>query len=266
MGWRRCSVRLIYGSARRLHEPVDMDNKRYYKEAGGRQILEEGSTRQLDVVVHRRQVLAYATHGINTIPFFIFYSMFGFQRVGDLGLGRVRHVDARFRARWHRWPHHAEWRGIAASGWPQPRACHTGSDLPVLDPAFAYELAVIIEDGIKRMRWAIRRRHLLLPDADERAVRTPPEPDGCATASSKGVSVSPTSKPTRGCARSVWQRYLPDLGSRSTEDSRRELTWVPTSGASRATSTCIAMAMLASAGIGCTRPTSHEVPYARRRP
>jgi pyruvate dehydrogenase E1 component len=57
---------------------------------------------------------AYSVHGVATIPFYIFYSMFGFQRVGDLDLGRRRPALARLPARRHLRPHHAEWRRPAA--------------------------------------------------------------------------------------------------------------------------------------------------------
>src|SRR5262249_17241449 len=66
-----------------LYEPVDMDTLLYYKEAKDGQILEEGITEAGSISSFIAAGTAYATHGVNTIPFFIFYSMFGFQRVGD---------------------------------------------------------------------------------------------------------------------------------------------------------------------------------------
>src|SRR5881409_1722142 len=84
----------IYSSIGQKYEPVDVNTLLYYKEAKDGQILEEGITEAGSMGSFIAAGTAYATHGINTIPFFIFYSMFGFQRVGDLiwaaGDSRVR--------------------------------------------------------------------------------------------------------------------------------------------------------------------------------
>ena len=74
----------IYSHVGQLYEPVDMDTLLYYKEAKEGQILEEGITEAGSISSFIAAGSAYATHGINTIPFFIYYSMFGMQRVGDL--------------------------------------------------------------------------------------------------------------------------------------------------------------------------------------
>ena len=74
----------IYSSRGQLYEPVDIDTLMYYKEAKDGQILEEGITEAGSMSSFIAAGTAYATHGINTIPFFIYYSMFGLQRIGDL--------------------------------------------------------------------------------------------------------------------------------------------------------------------------------------
>ena len=74
----------IYSHVGQKYEPVDMDTLLYYKEAQDGQILEEGITEAGSMSSFIAAGTAYATHGVNTIPFFIYYSMFGFQRVGDL--------------------------------------------------------------------------------------------------------------------------------------------------------------------------------------
>src|SRR5579884_3091606 len=74
----------IYSSVGQLYEPVDMDTLLYYKEAKDGQILEEGITEAGSISSFIAAGCAYSNHGINTIPFFIYYSMFGFQRIGDL--------------------------------------------------------------------------------------------------------------------------------------------------------------------------------------
>ena len=74
----------IYSHTGQLYEPVDIDTLLYYKEAQNGQILEEGINEAGSMSSFIAAGTAYATHAINTIPFFIYYSMFGFQRIGDL--------------------------------------------------------------------------------------------------------------------------------------------------------------------------------------
>ena len=74
----------IYSHVGQLYEPVDRETLLYYKEAVDGQILEEGITEAGSMSSFIAAGTSYATHGINMIPFFIYYSMFGFQRIGDL--------------------------------------------------------------------------------------------------------------------------------------------------------------------------------------
>src|SRR4030081_126754 len=74
----------IYSNVGQLYEPVDMDTLLYYKESTDGQILEEGINEAGSLASFIAAGTAYSIHHVNTIPFFIFYSMFGFQRVGDL--------------------------------------------------------------------------------------------------------------------------------------------------------------------------------------
>src|SRR5205823_9281487 len=74
----------IYASGGQLYRPVDSDVLMYYKEAQNGQILEEGITEAGGMASFTAAGTAYANVGVPTIPFFIYYSMFGFQRVGDL--------------------------------------------------------------------------------------------------------------------------------------------------------------------------------------
>ncbi len=141
----------IYSSVGQLYEPVDMDTLLYYKEAKNGQILEEGITEAGAMCSFIAAGTAYANHGINTIPFFIYYSMFGFQRIGDLIWAAADHADAGLPARRNGRAHDAGWRRIAASGRQQPCAGLPVPNLLAYDPAFAYEIAVIIQDGIRRM-------------------------------------------------------------------------------------------------------------------
>jgi pyruvate dehydrogenase E1 component len=141
----------IYSSAGQKYEPVDVNTLLYYKEAKDGQILEEGITEAGSMGSCIAAGTAYATHGINTIPFFIYYSMFGFQRIADFIWAAA---DMRMR-------------GFLLGG-TSGRTTLMGEGLqhqdgnshvlalPVpnlraYDPAFAYEVAVIIQDGIRRM-------------------------------------------------------------------------------------------------------------------
>jgi pyruvate dehydrogenase E1 component len=128
-----------------------MDTLLYYKEAKDGQILEEGITEAGSISSFIAAGSAYATHGVNTIPFFIYYSMFGFQRIGDFIWAaadtRVRGfllggTAGRTTLAGEGLQHQDGQSHVLALSVPNCRA---------YDPAYAYELAVIIEDGIKRM-------------------------------------------------------------------------------------------------------------------
>ena len=141
----------IYSSVGQLYEPVDMSTLLYYKEAKDGQILEEGITEAGSISSFIAAGTAYATHGINTIPFFIYYSMFGFQRIGDLIW-----AAADQRTRGFLLGGTAGRTTLAGEGLQhQDGHSHvTALSVPNLlayDPAFAYEIGVIIQEGIKRM-------------------------------------------------------------------------------------------------------------------
>src|SRR6188508_896398 len=141
----------IYSHVGQLYEPVDMDTLLYYKEAKEGQILEEGITEAGSISSFIAAGTAYATHRINTIPFFIYYSMFGMQRVGDLVW-----AAADTRTRGFLLGGTAGRTTLAGEGLQhQDGHSHLLSlavpNLVSYDPAYGYEIAVIIEDGIRRM-------------------------------------------------------------------------------------------------------------------
>jgi pyruvate dehydrogenase E1 component len=74
----------IYAHSGQLYEPVDSEMLLYYKESKEGQVLEEGINETGAISSFIAAGTAYATHGLNTIPIFVLYSMFGFQRIGDL--------------------------------------------------------------------------------------------------------------------------------------------------------------------------------------
>jgi len=141
----------IYASQGQLYEPVDSKQLLYYREAKDGQILEEGINEAGSMASFIAAGTAYCTHGINTIPFFIFYSMFGFQRIGDLiwAAGDMRTkgfllggTSGRTTLNGEGLQHQDGHSHLLASAIP---------NLVAYDPAFAYEIAVIIQDGIRRM-------------------------------------------------------------------------------------------------------------------
>src|ERR1700734_3079586 len=141
----------IYSSVGQKYEPVDVNTLLYYKEAKDGQILEEGITEAGSMASFIAAGSAYATHGINTIPFFIYYSMFGFQRIGDLIW-----AAADMRCRGFLLGGTAGRTTLSGEGLQHQDGNSHVLALPVpnlrsYDPAYAYELSVIIEDGIRRM-------------------------------------------------------------------------------------------------------------------
>lgn len=141
----------IYSHVGQLYEPVDMDTLLYYKESTDGQILEEGINEAGSLASFIAAGSAYSIHHVNTLPFFIFYSMFGFQRVGDLIW-----AAADTRCRGFLLGGTAGRTTLAGEGLQHQDGNSQLLAYPVpncvtYDPAFAYELAVIIEDGIRRM-------------------------------------------------------------------------------------------------------------------
>jgi len=141
----------IYAHGGQLYEPVDSEQIAYYKEAKDGQILEEGITEAGSISSFAAAGTAYSLHGINMIPFYIYYSMFGFQRVGDsiwaaadmrakgfLIGGTAGRTTLNGEGLQHQDGHSL----LNAIAFPTVRA---------YDPAFRYELTVIVMEGLKRM-------------------------------------------------------------------------------------------------------------------
>ncbi len=141
----------IYSSVGQLYEPVDASMLLSYTEAKNGQILEEGITEAGSMADATAAGTAYATHGEPMIPFFMFYSMFGFQRIGDLiwsfadsrGRGFLLGCTAgRTTLNGEGLQHEDGHSHVLASAVPNCKA---------YDPAFAFETAAIVRDGLKRM-------------------------------------------------------------------------------------------------------------------
>ena len=141
----------IYSSVGQRYEPVDVNTLLYYKEAKDGQILEEGITEAGSMGSFIAAGTAYATHGINTIPFFIFYSMFGFQRIADFIWAAADMRVRGFMLGGTSGRTTLSGEGLQHQDGNSHVLALTVPNLRAYDPAFAFELAVIIEDGIRRM-------------------------------------------------------------------------------------------------------------------
>jgi pyruvate dehydrogenase E1 component len=167
----------IYSRLGQLYDPVDRDNLLYYREAKDGAVLEEGINEAGAMCSFIAAGTSYATHGINTIPFFIFYSMFGFQRIGDLVW-----AAADMRTRGFLLGGTAGRTTLAGEGLQHQDGNSHVLALPVpnlvaYDPAFAYELAVIIRDGIHRM-FEMQEDILYYLTVMNEPYRMPPMPPG----------------------------------------------------------------------------------------
>ena len=141
----------IYAHGGQKYEPVDLHTLLYYKEAKDGQILEEGITEAGSVCSFTAAGTAYSTHGINTIPFFIFYSMFGLQRIGDLVWAAADMSVRGFLLGGTSGRTTLAGEGLQHQDGNSHILALPVPNLRAYDPAFAYEISVIIEDGIKRM-------------------------------------------------------------------------------------------------------------------
>jgi pyruvate dehydrogenase E1 component len=141
----------IYSHPGQLYEPVDKDRLLYYKEAKNGQILEEGITEAGSISSFIAAGTSYSTHGISTIPFFTFYSMFGMQRVGDLVWAAADMSCKGFLFGGTAGRTTLAGEGLQHQDGNSHLLAYPVPNLVTYDPAFAYELAVIIRDGIYRM-------------------------------------------------------------------------------------------------------------------
>jgi pyruvate dehydrogenase E1 component len=141
----------IYSSTGQLYEPVDSDQVAYYREEKDGQILQEGINEAGAMASFIAAGTAYSSHGVNMIPFYIFYSMFGFQRVGDLcwAAGDMRCRGFLLGGTAGRTTLAGE--GLQHQDGHSHVLASTVPSCISYDPAYAYELAVIVHDGLRRM-------------------------------------------------------------------------------------------------------------------
>jgi pyruvate dehydrogenase E1 component len=176
----------IYASQGQLYEPVDSDQVMYYREDKKGQILQEGINEAGAMSSWIAAATAYANHGQSMIPFYIYYSMFGFQRIGDLAW-----AAGDMRARGFLIGGTAGRTTLAGEGL-QHQDGHSlilASTIPncvAYDPAYAYELAVIVQDGLRRMYQDKENVFYYITAMNENYVQ-PAMPEGCAEGILKGM-------------------------------------------------------------------------------
>jgi pyruvate dehydrogenase E1 component len=141
----------IYSHVGQNYEPVDKESLLYYKEAKDGQILEEGITEAGAMSSFIAAGTAYSTFGVNMIPFYFFYSMFGFQRIGDLiwAAGDAQARGFLLGATAGRTTLAGE--GLQHQDGHSHVLALTNPSVEAYDPGFAYEVAIIVRDGLRRM-------------------------------------------------------------------------------------------------------------------
>jgi pyruvate dehydrogenase E1 component len=176
----------IYASGGQLYKPHDADMFLYYKEQQDGQILEEGITEAGSMASFTAAGTAYSVYQVAMIPFFIYYSMFGFQRVGDLiwafadarGKGFLMGGTAGRTTLSGEGLQHQDGHSLVLAS--------TVPTCAAYDPAYAYEIAVIVQDGIRRMYQEMEDRFYYLTLYNENYAM-PPMPEGAAEGILKGI-------------------------------------------------------------------------------
>jgi len=141
----------IYSPKGQLYDPVDSESLLFYREATDGQILEEGITEAGAMSSFVAAATSYANNGVTMIPFYIYYSMFGFQRIGDLvwAAADMKAKGFLLGATAGRTTLNGE--GLQHEDGHSHLLAATVPSLLTYDPAFAYEIALIVQDGLRRM-------------------------------------------------------------------------------------------------------------------
>src|SRR5271167_1092721 len=176
----------IYASQGQLYKPHDQDMLLYYREEKDGQILEEGITEAGSMASFTAAGTAYANYRVPTIPFFTYYSMFGFQRIGDMvwafadsrGKGFMMGGTAGRTTLAGEGLQHQDGHSLVLSS--TVPTCHS------YDPAYVYEVAVIVQDGIRRMYQEMEDRFYYITLYNE-DYAMPQMPEGCEEGILRGL-------------------------------------------------------------------------------
>jgi len=176
----------IYAPFGQLYEPVDSDQLMYYKEDRQGQVLQEGITEAGSMSSWIAAATSYASSGVAMIPFYAFYSMFGFQRIGDLAwaAGDMRARGFLIGGTSGRTTLNGE--GLQHEDGHSHVLAGTIPNCVSYDPTFGYELAVIIQDGLRRM-YADREDVYYYITVMNENYPHPAMPEGCEEGIRKGM-------------------------------------------------------------------------------
>ncbi len=176
----------IYSSVGQTYEPEDKDELLYYKEAKEGQILEEGITEAGAISSWIAAATSYSAHGVPMLPFYIFYSCFGFQRIGDLvwAAGDSRARGFLLGATAGRTTLSGE--GLQHEDGSSHILFSTVPNCVAYDPCFGYELTVILQDGMRRMLEDQEDVFYYVTVMNENYVH-PPMPEGAREGILKGM-------------------------------------------------------------------------------
>ncbi len=176
----------IYSPAGQMYQPVDAGTIAPYREAEDGQILQEGICEAGAMASFLAAGTAYANHGLPMIPFYIFYSIFGFQRVGDMiwACGDMMCKGFLLGGTSGRTTLNGE--GVQHQDGHSHVMASTVPNLVSYDPAFAYEIAVIVRDGIERM-YSRQEDVFYYLTLTNQNYPMPPMPEGVASGIARGM-------------------------------------------------------------------------------
>ncbi|MFC1706444.1 pyruvate dehydrogenase (acetyl-transferring), homodimeric type [Planctomycetota bacterium] len=176
----------IYSSVGQLYDPVDSETLLMYRESKDGQVFEEGICEAGSMASFTAAATSYATHSEPMIPFYIFYSMFGLQRTGDQAwaLGDMRGRGFLIGATAGRTTLNGE--GLQHQDGHSHLLASTIPNLKAYDPAFAYEIALIIQDGLRRM-YAENEDIFYYLTVQNEPYAMPPMPDGIEDGVTRGL-------------------------------------------------------------------------------
>jgi pyruvate dehydrogenase E1 component len=176
----------IYSPIGQLYEPVDKESLLYYNEQKDGAILEEGITEAGSMSSFIAAGTSYATHGINTIPFFLFYSIFGCHRMYDLIWAAGDTMAKGFLIGGISGKTTLAGEGLQHQDGHSHHFYYAIPNLKAYDPAYAYELAVIVRDGLNRMYTKQENLFYYITMMNE-FYEMPPMPKGAAEGILKGM-------------------------------------------------------------------------------
>ncbi|HPG27943.1 MAG TPA: pyruvate dehydrogenase (acetyl-transferring), homodimeric type, partial [Myxococcota bacterium] len=176
----------IYSSIGQLYDPVDSDQVAYYREEKDGQILQEGINEAGAMASFIAAGSSYANHGVHMIPFYIFYSMFGFQRIGDLAWAAGDMQCRGFLLGGTAGRTTLAGEGLQHQDGHSHVLANTIPSCITYDPAYAYELAVIVQDGLRRMYRDGEDVYYYLTVMNEKYAQ-PDMPEGCEAGILRGM-------------------------------------------------------------------------------